>query len=171
MEYKLFDSGESLLVSRTPGQRLREIIQNRQAPAFIGYKSRKAISPTKNVKEICARETLRKILGENDYRTFLRNGFVSVRPKSGLVYQIFPSHNITNVYQDGVKIERLCVVLKGDFPPTDSLIMRYLLILNDEQGFRKLAIQHHVVADHKPRENVVKNESLPTIYRRLKLVG
>lgn len=171
MEYEFFDSGKSRLVPKTPGQRLREIIQHRQAPAFIGYKNRQAVSPTKDIKEICARETLRKVLGENGYRTFIRNGFVSVRPKSGMVYQIFPSHGITNVYLNGEKIERLCVVLKGDFPPTDSLIMRYLLILNDEQGFRKLAIKHHVIAGNKSRENVVANEPLPTIYRRLKLVG
>lgn len=61
---------------------------------------------------------------------------------NGLVYQIFPGHGITCVFDQGQLVDRLCVVLRGNFPPTDSLIMRYLIILNNEQQFRSYAIKH-----------------------------
>jgi FlaA1/EpsC-like NDP-sugar epimerase len=38
-------------------------------------------------------------------------------------------------------VDRLCVILKGNFTPTDSLMMRYLMLLNDEAEFRKYAIK------------------------------
>jgi hypothetical protein len=102
------------------------------------------LGQTTDIRETRARETLKRVLGDDKFKRFLKHGFVSVRAKSGLVYQIFPAHGITNVYRDGEHIERLCVVLRGSFPPTDSLIMRYLLILNDERDFRKHAIEHKV---------------------------
>ncbi len=122
----------------TPKQRLQEIMRNRLAPAIHG---RTPLSYATDIREQCARETLRRVIGDEKFRNFIRNGFISVRAKSGLVYQIFPAHNRTNVYKSGDLIELLCVVLIGNFPPTDSLIMRYLLILNDETEFRNLAIK------------------------------
>jgi hypothetical protein len=62
--------------------------------------------------------------------------------KSGLIYQIFPGHDFTKVYNRGIMVDRYCVVLQGGFPPTDSLIMRYLLILNNEKMFESFAIKH-----------------------------
>jgi hypothetical protein len=47
-------------------------------------------------------------------------------------------------------VDRLCVVLKGDFPPTDSMLMRYLLILNNEEEFGKYAIKHSVSQSRRP---------------------
>lgn len=153
---------------KTRSERLREILQSRVGPAIVG--TRQPISLSVNEIELRARETLRRVIGEQKYRIFLRNGFVSVRAKSGRVYQIFPNNHYTNVYQNGVMVERLCVILKGDFPPTDSLIMRYLLILNDEADFRSHAnvfgplstIKHNRQADFR---------SLPDIYRELRVAG
>jgi hypothetical protein len=124
-------------VPDTPEDRLKTIIDRRLAP----YASRRSnpLPPPKDFREICARETLRRVIGDRKFQKFLSHGFVSVRAPSGKVYQIFPGHGLTNVYKDGQKIERLCVVLFGDFPPTDSVIMRFLLILNDEEHFRGLA--------------------------------
>jgi hypothetical protein len=88
-----------------------------------------------------------------------------------LTYQIFPGHGITAVYDRGIMVERLCVVLAGKFPPTDSIIMRYLLILNDENEFRKLAIPHGVTQArrHKVTPRSIQAErSLVEIYRELK---
>lgn len=148
---------------KSPQEQLREIIQNRHAPNICG---RKYLKPPQDPKEIRARETLLRVLGEDKFRVFLRNGFVSVRAKSGMVYQIFPDHGITCVYKNGQMMERLCVVLRGGFPPTDSLIMRYLLILNDEQDFRSHAVKHSVI--QKDKACVATNQkSLPEIYREL----
>jgi hypothetical protein len=79
------------------------------------------------------------VIGEAKYRDFLRTGAVAVKAKSGLVYRIRPGHDLTEVYDRGRMVERLCVVLDGQFPPTDSVIVRYLLVLNNEKLFRSKA--------------------------------
>lgn len=153
----------------SPIDRFRQILQDRQAPYIIGTrKSLKPIEQSINPREFRARETLLRVLGEEKFKRFIRDGFVSVRAKSGLIYQIFPGHGITNVYQNGEHIERLCVVLTGDFPPTDSLIMRYLLILNDERDFRKHAVRYTIFKDRRPERKIVEFEPLTDIWNRLR---
>lgn len=122
---------------------LKKILEARQAPFIIVRRSR-PLSIAADIREARARQTMRRVLGDEGYQRFLCRGFVSVRAKSGRVYQIFPGHEFTRVYENGRMIERLCVVFKGsqDFPATDSLIMRYLLVLNDEDRFWALANKH-----------------------------
>lgn len=150
----------------TPQEKLREILQRRQSPIVIA--SHKTMIPTSDLREMRARETLKRVLGDDKFKSFLKRGFISVRAKSGLVYQIFPGHNMTTVYRDGERIERLCVILRGNFPDTDSIIMRYLLILNDERDFRKHAIQHTVI-QKKVAPVVDDQKTLPEIWRGLKV--
>lgn len=150
---------------KTPQERLKEILQRRQAPMI--FVSRKPIQPASDVREERARETLRLCLGEDRFRSFIKNGFVTAKAKSGLVYQIFPGHGITCVYKSGVLVERLCVVFRGDFPPADSLIMRFLLILNDENEFRRHAIKHTPSLPTQTFEGV-DSRPLPELYRELK---
>lgn len=151
--------------AKTPKERLREILDSRMAPGVLS--SCKPLGYTQDVRELRARETLQRVLGEDKFRDFVRRGHVTVRAKSGLVYQIFPGHEITRVYDRGKMVERLCVVLTGEFPPTDSLIMRYLMILNNEQQFRSYAIKHGVIQPqfHAAAED---QRSLAEIYRELK---
>lgn len=162
---------------KTPAERLREIIQTRQSPGIIVRKppdhyhfARQPLRVTQDVREMRARETLRRVLGEQKFRDYVKTGFVCVRAKSGLVYQIFPAHGVTAVYDNGKMVERLCVVLVGDFPPTDSLIMRYLLILNNEDEFRAKANTHRlfkqVAANPQPDQR-----SLVEIFNELKKVA
>lgn len=165
--YALWSSGYSYTPLKTPKERLREILDSRMAPGVLS--SCKPLGYTNDVRELRARETLQRVLGEDRFRDFVRRGHVSVRAKSGLVYQIFPGHEITRVYDRGKMVERLCVVLTGEFPPTDSLIMRYLMILNNEQQFRSYAIKHGVI---QPRFNAEPDQrSLAEIYRDLKKVA
>lgn len=159
------DWSEATSKPKTPQERLKEIIQRRQAPLI--FVSRKPIQPAQDVREERARETLRLCLGEDRFRSFIKNGFVTAKAKSGLVYQIFPGHGITCVYKNGVLVERLCVVFRGDFPPADSLIMRFLLILNDEDEFRRHAIKHSPSLPTRTYEGV-EIRSLPELYRELK---
>lgn len=150
----------------SPQARLREIIRSRIAPAT---RRRKHLQPADDIREVRARETLCRVVGRQQFQSFLRNGFISVRAKSGKVYQIFPGHGMTRVYKNGKPVEMLCVVLAGNFPPTDELIMRYLLILNDEAKFRGYANVSRFardrslddIVDHKP-------DSLPGLFRKLK---
>lgn len=124
--------------------RLRQIIDGRCSPNIIIRQNdrRKPLPMPADIREQRARETLRRVVGDKKFTNFLRAGFLSVKAKSGLVYQIFPGHGITCVFNQGKLVDRLCVVLQGGFPPTDSLIMRYLMILNNENQFRSYAIKH-----------------------------
>lgn len=133
--------------SPTPEDRMRQMIRDRMGPAI--HCRRNSMSIAKDVREERARQTLRRILGDQAFKKFIRNGFITVVPKSGLTYRIYPGSGMTDVYDRGIKVDRLCVVLAGNFPPTDSLIMRYLLILNDEGEFSKYAIKHHVSQNSK----------------------
>lgn len=146
--------------------RMRTIIRSRLAPNIITR--RKHMRDVTNAQEFRARETLCRVLGSDGFRRFLKNGFVSVRAKSGLVYQIFPGNNITKVYKHGKLIERLCVVMDGRFPPTDSLIMRYLLILNDEADFRSYAIRHSVPSMTLAASTPPAQQSLVDIWAKIK---
>ena len=150
-----------------PKSRIKDIISSRHAPAFFSS-SRKALPPTSDIRELRARETLRRVIGEDKYQRLQRDGFVAVRGKDNLNYQIFPGGGFTSVFENGRMIERLCVVMQGTFPPTDSIIMRYLMLLNNPAQFRKLAIPHGII-DRK--KNVIAertNLSLTEIYRDLK---
>jgi hypothetical protein len=90
--------------------------------------------------EAKAREALLSIIGSHRFRRYLKNGFVSIRGKSGRIYQIFPGHKHTKVWFNGVHIEDLCVIMvDSSLPPSDSVIMRMLMILDSEEEFRQVA--------------------------------
>jgi hypothetical protein len=152
----------------TPAERLKEILQKRLRPDIIS--NCKPLGLAGDIREIRARETLHRVIGEEKFRDFVKRGFISVRAKSGRIYQIFPGRDFTNVYDRGKMIERLCVVMSGDYPPTDSLIMRYLIILNNEDQFRKLANKHDAY-----KNNIVPFQQdqrpLTEIFRELKKVA
>lgn len=152
---------------RTPAERLREMIQARQAPLVIA--TRKPLGAG-DEREQRARQTLRRLVGEEQYRKFLAHGFITVRAKSGKVYKISPGHGMTVVYSPiGKPIEKLCVVLAGNFPPTDSLITRFLMILNDEAHFRSFA-NVFAAPQSQSRPAATRDERpLPEIFKALKL--
>ncbi len=151
---------------KTPQEKLRDILRERISPKIC---TRKHLKTPEDIREERARETLRRLIGDSKYKLFVKHGFVSVRqPKSGLTYQIFPGHGITQVYKNGQMVDRLCVVLKGNFPPTDSVIVRYLMILNNEEEFNKLAIKHSVVKKNEYNKIGEQLQPLSAIYARLK---
>lgn len=152
---------------KSPLERLKDIIQKRQAPGIIIVDSKRPMPLSVDIREQRARETLMRLIGQERYFKFLKTGFVSAFNRvSGRVYQIFPGHGITKVFENGQLTARLCVVLNQDFPPTDSIIMRYLLALNDEQKLWNLAIKHgiegynkksaFVQADIRPLTDILK---------------
>jgi hypothetical protein len=152
---------------KTAKDRIKDILQRRTIPNIIA--NCKPLGHADDIREIRARETLRNVIGEDKFRDFARRGSISVRAKSGLVYQIFPGSGFTNVYNSGKMVDRLCVVLTGGFPPTDSLIMRYLMILNNEEQFKSLAIKHGLT---KPIvAQVTDRRSLTEIFKELKKVA
>ncbi len=168
--WRTFDGGNCWaykpIPQKTPRERLMEMLQQRQAPQIVV--AREPILAPKDMREVRARETLRLCLGEEIFRSFLKNGFVSVRAKSGLIYQIFPGHGITRVYKQGRMVERLCVVFRGNFPPADSLVMRFLLILNDEAEFRSHAVKHGTVESKRTQLLGVDDRNLVQMFREFK---
>lgn len=155
--------------------RMKEILKSRIAPPIIV--KRRELSRTKDIKEIRARQTLRRLIGEKDFQRFVVRGFITFKGNSGRVYQIFPGHQKVMVWQNGKRIEELCVVLTGDFPPTDSVIMRLLLIQESEDRFKGLA--NVFAPSYSPgtvrqlneivvQEELEKSLTLPEIFSKLK---
>lgn len=152
----------------TVSEQFRQILQSRQTPAFI--LSRTPVKIATELREKRARETLRRILGDEKFQKFIRNGFVSVQGKSGRIYQIYPGHGMTVVYNHGTPIEKLCVVLDGNFTPTDSLITRYIMILHDEDQFRSFANVWKAFAKSKQQQHI-DIRPLPQILQSLKIAA
>jgi len=147
--------------------RLQAAIRRRLGPAI--HTGRKSLLSPEDERERRARETLRRVIGDGAYRDFLSKGFVSVQARSGRVYQIFPGHGITSVFERGQLVGRFCVVLDGQFPPTDSVIMRYLLILNDERHFESLAVKHELVGAVRPAAELPgPDRPLVEVFREIK---
>lgn len=88
-----------------------------------------------------ARALLFRMIGPQAFRRYLKRGFFSYKAVSGDVYQIGPGHTTVKVWRNGEPVEQLCAVFQDrDLPPTDSAIMRLLMLENDEAGFRAVAI-------------------------------
>jgi hypothetical protein len=158
---------ETNVVPKTPAQKLQDILRLRASPAII-VPSRQPIRSTVDVREIRARDTLRCLLGENDFKLFLRNGFVSIRGQSGRVYQVYPGHKLTKVYERGKLIEELCVIISGDYCPTDSILMRYVMLLHDEEHFRHLANKRQPTKPNGLSIIPAHSQPLPEIFANLK---
>jgi hypothetical protein len=84
-------------------------------------------------KEERARNALRDMLTEKDWRRYLTNGFIMVRGASGYWYQIFHSYcERIRVYKDGKRVKDICIHTDRTCPPTDHVINMKILIEMDE---------------------------------------
>lgn len=149
-------------------ERMVAIIKGRVKISITMPSRRRPIGLPRTEKERRARETLALVIGDLKYRKYLKTSMVSVQAKSGKVYVICPGHDFTSVFYGGQQVQQLCVVLKGNFPPTDSVIVRYLMILNNEQQFRDLAIGQ---GNHKDQRFEIKqpeSKNLIQIYQSMK---
>jgi hypothetical protein len=95
-----------------------------------------------NDPEAKARGLLREMVGNEQFRNYVRKGFVTVKGASGIIYK---------VSQDGIRsyartpaggykqFEHICVVFRQALPPTDAVAMRLLLLRYDEFAMRARA--------------------------------
>lgn len=132
-------------------------------------------------QELKARETLREMITESEYRRYITNGFIMVKAKSGLWYQIFNKQAGYWVFsfKDGKMFERLCIHTDSICPPTDHVINMKVLAEIDEESLRKGAnitkeftkdpLYGNVIGDLRPQAALEKQESLLDVYRRLKV--
>lgn len=110
-----------------------------------GPRSRRPLRVVEGPEEK-ARYLLRNMIGEAAFRGYMKNGFISYRGASGLAYQIFPGHRAVKVWNQGAVIETICLVFQDpSLPDTDAVIMRLLMLENNEEEFRRLA---HVQRRH-----------------------
>jgi len=88
--------------------------------------------------ELKARDTLRDLVSEKQWRKYLSRGYVIIKGKSGKVYQIFAKHltKRIQVYEKNIKIFDLCIHSEN-VPNTDHVITCMLLIQNNEEDFIK----------------------------------
>lgn len=102
---------------------------------LIQVKSRKSNLPVKwSPEEQKARDTLRDMLTEKDWRRYITNGFVMVRGSSGYWYQIFAnSRERIQVYRDNKRTHRICIHSDPTCPPTDHVINMLVMVELDEQ--------------------------------------
>lgn len=89
--------------------------------------------------EQAALELVREMVSEEQFRRYLKHGFVMVRGASGDMYQVFRGHGHTRVWRNGVFVEEVCVQIRHAHkcPPSDYVLARMMMIENDEQAFRR----------------------------------
>ena len=82
-----------------------------------------------------ARDTLRDMVTEKDWRRYVTNGFVMVRGGSGYWYQIFSgdSYERIQVYKDNKRTHKICIHSDKSCPPTDHVINMMVMVEIDEQ--------------------------------------
>jgi len=88
-----------------------------------------------SIAEMKARESLRDMLSEKEWRKYLTNGFVMVLGNSGKWYQVFNKQKHLRVYEKGKFIKELCIHTDAsECPPTDHVLNMKIMIECDEQA-------------------------------------
>jgi hypothetical protein len=85
--------------------------------------------------EAVALEALRETITEQEFRHYLKYGFLNVRGQSGTLYQIYRDTWHIRVWEQGKKVEEICIGL-SETPPTDRVIAVKTMIEADENIIR-----------------------------------
>jgi len=91
-------------------------------------------------QERVALDTLREQVSEQEFRKYIKYGFILVKGKSKNIYQIFKNMSHTKVWNGGRVIEEICVRIKREIsaPATDNVIAFKALIETNEDLFKSL---------------------------------
>lgn len=108
--------------------------QKMKTNLLIKVKTRtKPLNPSVSPAEILARNSLRDLITEAEYRRYLTNGFIMVKGQSGRFYQIFnTSHERIKVYYKNELTHLICIHTDNSVPSTDHVINMKMLIDLDE---------------------------------------
>jgi hypothetical protein len=84
-----------------------------------------------------ARLLLRELLAEDEFKQYLRDGFLKVKSPSfpGREYHIPGLAGMVRVYEHGKPAMRLCVGPTRLLPPDDVVVTHLLMIRGDEQRY------------------------------------
>ena len=162
--WKIVDSGDDwreifekrrypfMIYPNEKALRLFEKIKKIRANGKIDYKKTRQRPPTDHSPaELKARNTLRDMISEDDYRRYLTNGFIVVKGNYGLFYQVFHNHRTSvKVYKKGKRFNSLCIHTHDECPPTDHVLNMKLLIENDEDELWRTGnpSDHDAVPEH-----------------------
>jgi hypothetical protein len=87
--------------------------------------------------ESIALDTLREMIPEQDFRHYLKYGFILVKGASGKLYQIFRSKSHAKVWDHGILVEEVCIrINEKDVPLTDNVIAFKIMIETSEELFK-----------------------------------
>lgn len=136
------DVGGNLTVMHPPlskeeqiKQRIKNAIKRRLSPEE--RRTREFLAALRTPQEQKARDTLRDMISEADWRRYVTNAFLMVRGPSNKWYQIFANGSRPNVYERGQKVATLCIHTSSECPPSDHVINLKLLIELDEAALWK----------------------------------
>ena len=86
--------------------------------------------------ELTALSLLKSLVDARQWRQYLTYGFVMVRGKSGLQYQVRRGRSHVRVFSRyGRLLAELCLNPKTNVPPTDHAVMKLLMLQSGESGF------------------------------------
>lgn len=89
--------------------------------------------------EEIAIETLREMITEQEFRRYVKHGFIMVAGQNDRFYQVFRNNPHTKVWYKGKVIEQVCVRIQDrNIPATDNVIAFKTMIETDEAEFKKL---------------------------------
>jgi len=154
-------------VKRDPKKAIAEVIKSNLQ--IMIRRRRDHLGSIVSPAELKARDTLRDMITEKEYRRYLTNGFVMVPGASGKWYQIFSNHRkMVKVYEKGKCIHDLCIHTDDVCPPTDHVIGVKVLIEIDEPALWREANKRVPYSnDFSVLNENKKQESLAEIYKRL----
>lgn len=93
----------------------------------------------KGKNEERAIETLREMITEEEFRRYLKYGFITVESQSGKIYQICQKNKHVKVWYKGELVEEVCVYIRDrKIPLTDKIIAFKAIIESDENEFRSM---------------------------------
>lgn len=102
---------------------------------------RKSLNLDVTPQELKARDTLRDMISEADWRRYMTNGFLMVKGSkdfskgSAYWYQIHADRSRrVRVYQDGKALKDICIHSADVCPPSDHVINMKVLVEIDEQA-------------------------------------
>lgn len=116
--------------------------------------------------EIKARQTLRDLITEREYRKYISFGHLFVRGKSNKVYQIFSNQDKIQVYDKGKPLKKLCIHTDRSCPPTDHVLNLKLMIELDEDLIWKESHVFDFLKKTVIEENSLTNKTM-ALYKKL----
>jgi len=113
----------------------REIRKNLYVPVKYRVTSYSKVPENEQI----AMDTLRESITEEEFRKYIKFGFILVKGQEGKTYQVFKNRSHTKVWKNDKVIEEICIHIKDyNIPPTDSVIAFRTMIKTSEEYFKKM---------------------------------